>query len=64
MAKIFAFLKLWWGKLFGLTAKKNFVYIFPLAAFLVLAIIPSSLLSVIFLVVEIIAIVSNTQGEK
>lgn len=64
MAKVFAFLKLWWGKLFGLTARKNFIYIFPLAAFLVLAFLPSSLLSVIFLAVEVIAIVSNTQGEK
>ena len=64
MAKIFAFLKLWWGKLFGLTARKNFVYIFPLAGFLVLAGIPSSLLACIFFLVEIIAIVSNTQGEK
>lgn len=60
MAKVFAFLKLWWGKLFGLTARKNFVYIFPLAALLVLALIPSHLLAWLFLAIWVITIVSNT----
>jgi hypothetical protein len=60
MKKILDFIVLWWGKLFGLTAKKNFVYIFPLAVLIVLALIPSHLLAWIFLAIWVITIVSNT----
>jgi hypothetical protein len=64
MKKILDFIKLWWGKLFGLTARKNFIYIFPLASFLLLAILPSKIIAFIFLAVWVVTIISNTQKSE
>jgi hypothetical protein len=64
MRKILDFIKLWWGKLFGLTARKNFIYIFPLASFLLLAVIPSKIIAFILLGVWVITIVSNTSKNE
>jgi hypothetical protein len=64
MKKIVDFLKLWWGKVFKFTTKKNFVFIYPLIALILLVVVCIPILAFLLLIGWIITIVSNTQKSE
>jgi hypothetical protein len=59
MEKFKAFVKLWWGKFFSFTANKVFVALFPLIAFLLVAVFADSLLALIFFSIQLVSAISK-----
>jgi hypothetical protein len=64
MKTVLDFIKLWAGKIFAFTKKKNFIYFFSIITFLLCFIIETSLIALIGVIGSVVTLVANVLDEK